>query len=182
MSNRPRSSLFGATLLVIVHMVWVGTSEVSKMVINFAGVAFVSEFSPSLFGSFLALLATVCNALYLTNVSSYKAKHGHVDMNLTMGTVGVLTLVVTIPLMVVGHFTGLERQLPPPTLFEFGLVSLMCFVGSVLMDYLWLYATVITSSFISSLSVTLSIPLSMLADAFFRSEPPHYATVIASRR
>ncbi|KAH7697769.1 Drug/metabolite transporter, partial [Aphelenchoides avenae] len=82
--------------------------------------------------------------------------------------------------MAIGHFTGLEPQLPLPTWYELSLVLFMCFVGSILMDYLWLYATVLTGSFISSLSVTLSIPLSMAADTFLRGEPPHVATIIAS--
>uniref|UniRef100_A0A915DBT1 Uncharacterized protein n=1 Tax=Ditylenchus dipsaci TaxID=166011 RepID=A0A915DBT1_9BILA len=52
--------------------------------------------------------------------------------------------------------------------------------GSLFADYLWLYATLLTNSLISSLSLTLSIPMSMLADSVFRNQPPDMAQILAS--
>ncbi|KAH7719714.1 Drug/metabolite transporter [Aphelenchoides avenae] len=150
------------------------------VLINFGGVAVVSKFSASILGSALNILATMVNALYLTAVSAYTAKHGKIDMDLMIGVSGLFTLFASIPSLYFAHVTGVEPQLPPPTSWELFLVCTNCFIGSVLMDYLWLYATVLTNSFISSLSITLSIPLSMLADAFFRKQPPHTANMIAS--
>ncbi|KAH7678257.1 Drug/metabolite transporter, partial [Aphelenchoides avenae] len=61
--------------------------SVGKLVlvlVNLGSVAVVSEFSPSVLGSVLALVSTICGAVYLTHVSAYQAKHGSVDMNLTI--------------------------------------------------------------------------------------------------
>lgn len=74
----------------------------------------------------------------------------------------------------------IESQLPPPTRLQFCLVIFNGIVGSLLADYLWLYATLLTNSLISSLSMTLSIPMAMLADSIFRSQPPDWIQLSAS--
>lgn len=82
--------------------------------------------------------------------------------------------------MILVHESGLEPQLPPPTPTQLGVVVLNGLVGSIFADYLWLYATLLTNSLISSISLTLSIPLSMLADAVIRMQPPNAAQLLAS--
>lgn len=74
----------------------------------------------------------------------------------------------------------IEPQLPAPTGHQFGLVIFNGIVGSLFADYLWLYATLLTNSLISSLSMTLSIPMAMLADSIFRSQPPDWIQITAS--
>lgn len=70
--------------------------------------------------------------------------------------------------MIFIHISGIESQLPIPNQLQMFIVILNGFVGTLLGDFMWLYATLLTSSLISTLSMTLSIPFSMAADAFFR--------------
>jgi len=54
------------------------------------------------------------------------------------------------------------------------------FLGTLFADSIWLYATLLTGSLTSSLSGSLGVPLSMLADSFFRNQPPNIWQIIAS--
>lgn len=92
----------------------------------------------------------------------------------------MFAIFVCTPLMILVHESGLEPQLPPPTPLQWGVVVLNGLVGSIFADYLWLYATLLTNSLISSISLTLSIPLSMLADALIRMQPPNAAQLLAA--
>lgn len=47
-------------------------------------------------------------------------------------------------------------------------------------DYLWIYATFLTNPLISSLALTLGIPLAMLADSVFRHNAPNIEQVLSS--
>lgn len=78
------------------------------------------------------------------------------------------------------HLYGIESQLPLPTLYEFGIVMLNGFVGSVLADWLCLYATMLTTSLISSISMSLSIPMAMMADIICRGKVPSFIELVAS--
>ncbi|KAK5966337.1 EamA domain-containing protein [Trichostrongylus colubriformis] len=55
-----------------------------------------------------------------------------------------------------------------------------CFLGTLLADYLWLTAAGMTDSLSASLSLTLAIPFSFLADAVIRSKPPTGIQLIAA--
>lgn len=79
--------------------------------------------------------------------------------------------------MIILHFTGIEPQTPLPTKEQLGVLIFSGFVGSLFADYLWLYATILTNSLISSISLTLSIPFAMFADSTFRGQTPDFLQV-----
>lgn len=172
------------------------------MLLNFTGVAVVSQYSTSWLGSFFSLLSALSNAAYLLAFSVYTIKWGKVDMNLmfgkiffkffkiiffshflirkNLGLIGLFSLIVCTPLIILLHIMDIEPQLPAPTGRQFGIVVFNGIVGSLFADYLWLYATLLTNSLISSLSMTLSIPMAMLADSIFRNQPPDFIQLAAS--
>uniref|UniRef100_A0A914EJ56 Solute carrier family 35 member F5 n=1 Tax=Acrobeloides nanus TaxID=290746 RepID=A0A914EJ56_9BILA len=180
-------------------------TKLALVLLNFGGVAIVSEFSLSVIGAGLSLFSAFSYSLYLTTFSAVSAKHGDIDMNLMFGSIGLFSFFVCTPLMFIVHLTGIESQLPPPTHFfvctplmfivhltgiesqlppptqlELFLTLLSGFVGSVFADYLWIYATFLTNPLISSLALTLGIPVSMLADSFFRHNAPNIMQILAS--
>lgn len=53
-------------------------------------------------------------------------------------------------------------------------------LGTLLADYLWLKAAALTDSLSASLSLTLSIPFSLLADTFLRGRPPSVLQLLAA--
>ncbi|CAD5208896.1 unnamed protein product [Bursaphelenchus xylophilus] len=150
------------------------------VLLNLAGVAIVSQFSSVWTGTILAVTSAFTYAIYLTVFTVMSKNTGQIDMNLLFGVIGVFSLVICTPLMFVVHLTGLEPQLPLPNMQEFIVVLLNGIIGSVLSDYLWLYATLLTNSLISSISLTLTIPMSLFADALFRLQFPDAAQLMAA--
>uniref|UniRef100_A0A0K0EHM1 EamA domain-containing protein n=1 Tax=Strongyloides stercoralis TaxID=6248 RepID=A0A0K0EHM1_STRER len=155
-------------------------TKLCLVLLNMFGVALVSQFSESLFGSVLALTSAISYAIYLTGFSMFTNKYGNIDINILFGFIGFFSLFFCTPLIILVHFYGIESQLPLPTLYEFGIVLLNGFVGSVLADWLWLYATMLTTSLISSIAMSLSIPMAMLADVICRGKVPSFIELIAS--
>jgi drug/metabolite transporter (DMT)-like permease len=83
-------------------------------------------------------------------------------------------------LIYIAHITGFESQLPLPTFHQMGVLVANAFLGTLFADSVWIYATLLTGSLTSSLSGSLGVPLSMLADSFFRNQPPNIWQIIAS--
>lgn len=79
--------------------------------------------------------------------------------------------------MIVIHYTNVESQLPLPNQQQMMIILLNGFFCSLFADYLWLYSTMLTNSLLSSLSITLSIPLAMIADTVFRDQSPNVMQV-----
>ncbi|XP_054978463.1 solute carrier family 35 member F5 isoform X2 [Sorex araneus] len=81
----------------------------------------------------------------------------------TVGFVGLFNLLLLWPGFFLLHYTGFED-------FEFpNKVVLMCIIingliGTVLSEFLWLWGCFLTSSLIGTLALSLTIPLSIIAD------------------
>uniref|UniRef100_A0A7E4ZZ91 Solute carrier family 35 member F5 n=1 Tax=Panagrellus redivivus TaxID=6233 RepID=A0A7E4ZZ91_PANRE len=155
-------------------------TKLGLVLMNLISVGFVSELTGTGLGLFLALVSAFCYAAFLHTFSSMTGTRGKVDRFLMFGTIGLFSVFACTPLILAAHATKLEPQLPWPTREELGLVIVNGLVGSIFADYLWIWATELTSSLISSLSLTLSIPLSFVADSLFRGTPPSPAQIIAS--
>ncbi|KAE9550331.1 hypothetical protein FO519_006463 [Halicephalobus sp. NKZ332] len=140
----------------------------------------LSELTGTGYGLLFSLISAVSYAAFLQTFSVMTGMKGKIDRSLMFGTIGMFSVMACTPLILVAHVTKLERQIPWPTLEEFLLILVNGLVGSIFADYLWIWATELTSSLISSLSLTLSIPLSFFADSLLRDQPPTLAQVIAS--
>ncbi|KAL3089082.1 hypothetical protein niasHT_023546 [Heterodera trifolii] len=156
-------------------------TKLALVLLNLSGVCVVSRVSGSLLGSAIAMLSAVANALYLFALSRFAAKaQRQIDAVLLLGIVGLFSLVVCTPLMFTVHNLGIERQLPLPTVRQFVVLVLNAAIGTLFADSLWLYATLLTGGLTSALSGSLGIPLSMLADSYFRNQPPSAWQVLSS--
>ncbi|KAI6203573.1 FAM91-C domain-containing protein [Aphelenchoides besseyi] len=135
------------------------------VLINLSGVAIVSQFSTSIVGASLSFVSAMIYAIYLVVFSVMSRRTGSVDMNL---------------MFVIVHHTGLEPQLPFPTNQEIMLIILNSLIGSIFSDYLWLYATLLTNGLVASISLTLTIPLSMIADVVVNGQLPDLAEMLSA--
>lgn len=150
------------------------------VLLNLLGVAIVSKVSSSLTGSALALISAFAYAVYLTAYSSFQARGHRLDINLVFGSVGVLSLLVGPPLLVILDALSVESLRPLPTPEQLFTVLLSGLFGTLLADVLWLKAASLTDSLSASLSLTLQIPFSLLADTLFRLQPPSLVQVLAA--
>ncbi|CAI2321594.1 unnamed protein product [Caenorhabditis sp. 36 PRJEB53466] len=148
--------------------------------INIAGVLIVSHYIPSFVGALFAQISALSYAVYLFAYGHFEEKYGKVDINLMFGTIGVLALVVGTPTLNVLDKFGIEQFHPLPNVTQFSSILLSALIGTIVADYLWLLAAGMVDSLTVSLSLTLSIPLSFLADTVIRDKSPTLAQVIAS--
>uniref|UniRef100_A0A158PND5 Nuclear hormone receptor family member nhr-85 (inferred by orthology to a C. elegans protein) n=1 Tax=Anisakis simplex TaxID=6269 RepID=A0A158PND5_ANISI len=147
---------------------------------NLIGVGLVSEYSVSLYGTSLAFFSASCYALYLVYFSYCQSVGFTIEMNFMFGMVGVLTITVYSPLLLWLDYASIEKLFPLPDGKQLSMLMLNGIVGTVFSDYLWLQATGLTSSLAASISLSMSIPLSLLADTVFHAQPPSVIQLIAA--
>lgn len=150
------------------------------VVLNLSGVAIISQFFAKFIGVVLSLISAFTYAVYLVIFSTISRRTGQIDINLMFGVIGLFSFVVFTPVILVVHQNGYEPQLPLPTRQEMLILILNSLIGSIFSDYLWLYATLLTSSLVSSISLTLTIPLSLICDLLIRNQPPTLNQLIAA--
>ena len=112
-------------------------------------------------GDFLALIGAAMYALYCIFIS---AKSKEVYLVHRFASVGVLNFIFLMPLFLVCNYTGLET-------FEFpsgeilGFLFLNEIFGTVLSDFIWAFSVKNLNPALSTLGITLTIPLSMIVDS-----------------
>lgn len=119
-----------------------------------------------LFGDFLAIVSAFFYGCYLTTISQNLNETDKDIMAQFFGFVGVINIILLWPFFIFLHYTGIE----PFALPDFK--NLMCMllnglIGTVVADYIWLYATVLTSPLVSSLGLGFTIPLADIVDLMF---------------
>uniref|UniRef100_A0AC34FAQ4 EamA domain-containing protein n=1 Tax=Panagrolaimus sp. ES5 TaxID=591445 RepID=A0AC34FAQ4_9BILA len=150
------------------------------VLMNLCGVGFISELSGTTWGLILSISSAFCYAAFLHSFSTISSTRGKVDRALMFGSMGLFSIFACTPVILIAHYTGIERQIPLPTQQQMAFVVLTGLIGSIFADYLWIWATELTSPLISSLSLTLSIPLSFVADSLLRGTTPTFAQIISS--
>ncbi|XP_072903688.1 solute carrier family 35 member F5-like isoform X3 [Hemitrygon akajei] len=85
----------------------------------------------------------------------------------TIGFVGLFNLLLLWPGFFLLHYTGFEVfEFPTRTVWMYILINGL--IGTVLSEFLWLWGCFLTSSLIGTLALSLTIPLSMIADIYMR--------------
>lgn len=119
-------------------------------------------------GDLLALGSAILYGAYLT-LLRYRTGGREIDMPLFLALVGVCSLVLLWPGFFIVHYSGLE-PFAWPDRETWGYLMVNSLLGTVLSELLWLWATLLTSPLISTLALSLTIPLSMLADKVFGTD------------
>jgi solute carrier family 35 protein F5 len=86
-----------------------------------------------------------------------------------LGFVGAISFLTLWLGLVVVHYSGYEVFEVPTGLVWVSLL-LNAGLGTLLSEFLWLWATMLTSPLAATLTVTLTIPVAILADTIFRLE------------
>ena len=74
-------------------------------------------------------------------------------------------MVLLWPVLYLLHSADIEPFYPLPDRTQFLFVVVNGLVGTVLSEYLWLWGCFLTSSLVATLSLSLTVPLTVLADA-----------------
>ncbi|KYO18111.1 solute carrier family 35 member F5 isoform A [Alligator mississippiensis] len=118
-------------------------------------------------GSLWSLIGAMLYAVYIVMIKRKIDREDKLDIPMFFGFVGLFNLLLLWPGFFLLHYTGFEA-------FEFpNKLVWMCIVingliGTVLSEFLWLWGCFLTSSLIGTLALSLTIPLSIIADMCMR--------------
>uniref|UniRef100_H0VBU5 Solute carrier family 35 member F5 n=1 Tax=Cavia porcellus TaxID=10141 RepID=H0VBU5_CAVPO len=144
-------------------------SKLLAVILSIGGVVLVnlsgSEKSAGkdMIGSIWSLAGAMLYAVYIVMIKRKVDREDKLDIPMFFGFVGLFNLLLLWPGFFLLHYTGFED-------FEFpNKVVLMCIIingliGTVLSEFLWLWGCFLTSSLIGTLALSLTIPLSIIAD------------------
>jgi len=114
---------------------------------------------------------------YLVMIRKSVQKESKLDFVLFFGFVGMWCLLFLWPFLLIFHLTGLEHVELPRDREAVYSILVNVTVGTLLSEVLWLYASFLTSPLISTLSLALTTPITMLLEALITntgSYPPSF--------
>lgn len=141
---------------------------------NNVDIDFTTPEADGLLGDVCVTLSEICYAGYTLVLHRLIPNELHpsaIDIQVLLGLMGTWTLLLVWPGLFLLHWTGIEPWTSPPS------ASLMCalvisgVLGAVVPDYLWQRSVVMTSPLVSTLGLTLTIPLSVALDAITQPSP-----------
>ncbi|XP_026468944.1 solute carrier family 35 member F5-like isoform X3 [Ctenocephalides felis] len=118
-------------------------------------------------GVVLALVSALFYAAYLVFLRRKVDHEDKMDIPLFFGFVGLFNLVLLWPALFIFHYSNLE-MFEWPTRQQWLFLLANGIVGTVLSEVLWLWGCFLTSSLIATVAISLTIPMSMLADVLLK--------------
>lgn len=144
-------------------------SKLLAVALSMGGVALVSLSSldnhdeKGALGSLWSLAGAVLYAVYIVMIKRRVDREDKLDIPMFFGFVGLFNLLLLWPGFLFLHYTGFEPfELPSQLVWTYILINGL--IGTVLSEFLWLWGCFLTSSLIGTLALSLTIPLSILAD------------------
>ncbi|MCJ1393185.1 hypothetical protein MMC18_006057 [Xylographa bjoerkii] len=120
-------------------------------------------------GDALALGSAVLYGIYTIFMKKRIGDEGKVDMLLFFGFVGAFNMAALWPGFLVLHFTGLETfQLPPTN--RIWTIVIVNSITSLVSDFCWAYAMLLTSPLVVTVGLSLCIPLSLIGQMIINSQ------------
>uniref|UniRef100_A0A8C6M4H0 Solute carrier family 35 member F5 n=1 Tax=Nothobranchius furzeri TaxID=105023 RepID=A0A8C6M4H0_NOTFU len=118
-------------------------------------------------GSLWSLVGAMLYAVYIVMIKRRVDREDKLDIPMFFGFVGLFNLLLLWPGFLLLHYTGFEAfELPSQLVWTYILINGL--IGTVLSEFLWLWGCFLTSSLIGTLALSLTIPLSILADIFMQ--------------
>ncbi|KAM8857824.1 solute carrier family 35 member F5-like isoform 1-T1 [Synchiropus picturatus] len=144
-------------------------SKLLAVALSMGGVALVSFSrmdSPDekgVVGTLWSLAGAILYAIYIVMIKRRVDREDKLDIPMFFGFVGLFNLLLLWPGFLVLHYTGFEAfELPSQLVWPYILINGL--IGTVLSEFLWLWGCFLTSSLIGTLALSLTIPLSIMAD------------------
>lgn len=144
-------------------------SKFLAVVLSIAGVVLVSlsgsekSVGRDTLGSLWSLAGAMLYAVYIVMLKRNVDREDKLDIPMFFGFVGLFNLLLLWPGFFLLHYTGFEVfEFPSKLVWIYLVVNGL--IGTVLSEFLWLWGCFLTSSLIGTLSLSLTIPLSIIAD------------------
>ncbi|KAK2171801.1 hypothetical protein NP493_1026g00039 [Ridgeia piscesae] len=120
-------------------------------------------------GALWSLCGAILYALYLVLLRRRVDNEDKLNIPMFFGFLGLFTLLLLSPVMVILHVTETEVFEWPSQLQCIFLVA-NGLMGTVVSQLLWLWACFLTSSLVAMLSLTLTIPMTTIADIILKQD------------
>ncbi|KAF2902239.1 hypothetical protein ILUMI_03956 [Ignelater luminosus] len=118
-------------------------------------------------GAILSLLSAFSYAAYLVFLRRKVDHEDKMDIPLFFGFVGLFNLILLWPLFFFLHYSNWEN-FEWPTKHQWLYLLLNGLIGTVVSEALWLWGCFLTSSLIATVAISLTIPMTMLADVILK--------------
>ncbi|ORY15321.1 hypothetical protein BCR34DRAFT_444829, partial [Clohesyomyces aquaticus] len=120
-------------------------------------------------GDAMAFLSAVLYGFYAVFMKKRIGDESKVNMPLFFGLVGLFNVFLLWPGLVILHLTGIEPfQLPPTS--RILTIVLVNSASSLVSDFCWAYAMLLTSPLIVTVGLSLTIPLSLVGQMVLDSQ------------
>lgn len=120
-------------------------------------------------GDTMAFLSAVMYGIYAVVMKKRIGNEDRVNMPLFFGLVGLFNVLLLWPGFVVLHFTGVETFELPPTGKVWSIV-LINSISSLVSDFCWAYAMLLTTPLVVTVGLSLTIPLSLIGQIMLSSQ------------
>ena len=120
-------------------------------------------------GAIWTLVGAFFYAVYIVLLRRRVNHEDNMDSPMFFGFVGLFNALLLWPGLLVLHFTSKETS-EVPTSQQLQFLILNGLLGTVLSEILWLWGCFYTSSLVATLAISLTIPLSILADIIWRGK------------
>ncbi|KAM5152243.1 solute carrier family 35 member F5 [Mantella aurantiaca] len=144
-------------------------SKLLAVVLSIGGVVLVSlsgtetSRDKDTIGSLWSLLGAALYAIYIVMIKRKVDREDKLDIPMFFGFVGLFNLLLLWPGFFLLHYTQFEAfEFPNKLVWMYLVINGL--VGTVLSEFLWLWGCFLTSSLIGTLALSLTIPLSIIAD------------------
>lgn len=144
-------------------------SKLLAVALSMGGVALVSVSSmdssggKGTIGSLWSLAGAALYAVYIVMIKRKVDREGKMDIPMFFGFLGLFNILFLWPGFLLLHYSGFEAfELPSNLVCTYILINGL--IGTVLSEFLWLWGCFLTSSLIGTLALSLTIPLSIIAD------------------
>ncbi|KRT85719.1 hypothetical protein AMK59_987, partial [Oryctes borbonicus] len=148
-------------------------SKLVAVLLSLAGIILVCfsdmsiESSKLPVGVTLSLVSAFLYACYLVFLRRHVDHEDKLDIPLFFGFVGLFSMLLLWPLFFIFHYMQYEIfELPNKHQLMFLLLN--GFFGTVVSEVLWLWGCFLTSSLIATVAISLTIPMTMLADVILK--------------
>jgi solute carrier family 35 protein F5 len=170
------SSIFVYILgLFILSETHLNFQKAALVLLSFSGVLVITltdkggndKTKNSLKGNLFTLLSAAFYGLYATMLKKKvpAEMEERFSFSLFLGMVGLFNFFVLLPMFFILHYTGIET-FAWPSKDTWGILTANAILGTVLSDFCWAKSVVLMGPLITTLGLSLTIPLSMLWDTF----------------
>ncbi|KAB7505358.1 Solute carrier family 35 member F5, partial [Armadillidium nasatum] len=151
---------FSLSKLTAVLFIILGTALISIEELKLDGTTFPV-------GVMWSFVGALFYAFYMVFLKRQVPSEEKMDLPMFFGFVGLFNAIILWPGFFILNATGLE-VFQVPTKQQLLYIILNGLVGTVLSELLWLWGCFLTSSLMATLSLTLTIPMTMLCDIFLK--------------